>query len=635
MREMGLIERFNEIIDNHLNSQSFDIDEICRELGTSRSQLYRHIKEHSQLSTSLYIRKRKLAKARELLESSDMKTAEIAYHLGIDSPQNFSKYFSQEFGISPTAYRKKIVEEKSNTPEQKLDTVNNPSALPPLLDGDIYKKKSAYKPFAGLKYVYGGIGVLSLLFMTYYFLWRSESDGGSVFGFRRNSIAIMPFKNMGAPETAYYCEGIADQIQGTLSLNEQLKVISTTSSGKYRNSNKLIPQIAKELGVNYILEGSVFESNNKIRINIGLVSVSDDRTVWTKSYDGDTQDLFSYLSNVSREVAKELGQKLSPETRKKLNKVPTTSAAAYKEYLQGSQLVASRQKDRLEESIVRFSNAIEFDPDFADAYASRGHAYYLMGESAFIDEQQSFKMAEQNSLTAIRLDTENALAYANLGNIYRAQYKWEQAKTAYEIALKCNPNEAVVNYWLSLLLRSTGDLKNAIQYSAKATELDPLDHVIFGGHITNCVFGGELQRVEKSIEEGKVLFNDSFVYHWGLSHYYSARQDYHGALESITKALQLNPGIRSTRFLQAYYQGKTGQVETANAYLNNLPDLPENYIARATVYAGLKDQQQSILYLQKAADLGMIPTDVKVSPIFDIHKNSELFKAILQKFNLE
>ena len=104
--ETVLLDKFNAIIERNFHNSDFGIDEICLELGTSRSNLYRYIKEKTQLSTSLYIRQRKLIKAKELLETTEMRTAEICYLLGIDSPQNFSKYFAQEFGLTPTAYRK-------------------------------------------------------------------------------------------------------------------------------------------------------------------------------------------------------------------------------------------------------------------------------------------------------------------------------------------------------------------------------------------------------------------------------------------------------------------------------------------------------------------------------------------------
>ncbi|WAC12634.1 helix-turn-helix domain-containing protein [Dyadobacter pollutisoli] len=639
--EKVLLDKFNEVIESNFHNSDFGIDEICLELGTSRSQLYRYIKEQTQLSTSLYIRQRKLLKAQELLESSDMKTAEIAYLLSIDSPQNFSKYFAQEFGLTPTAYRKKTIEEKGLSDSKpvvmeeifsaaKTGTGNHTFIVAPV-------NVKPNDTFAGRKYLYLVIGLILFMAWAAYF-WKPLGEKGNrlagVPAFSGNSIAIMPFKNLGKPETVYFSDGIMDQIHGSLSLLNKLKVISTTSSGKYRNSPKLIPQIARELDVNYILEGSVLQANQKLRINVELVRANDDRTVWTKSYDGGTKDVFSFLSNVAKEVALELDQKLSNTAEEKLRKVPTNNPEAYRAYLQGCQLIVIRKKEYLEESIVKLNRAIKLDPEFAAAYASLGHAYHLMAENGFMEETESFKMTEQNSLTAIRLDAENGLAYANLANIYRLQNKWEQAKTAYEIALKYSPNDAQINYWFSLLLRSTGNMEEAIRYSSKAVALDPLHHVIFGGNITNHVYGGELDRAEELVNDGKVLFKDSWVYYWVKGIYFAAMKDYKQALASYAKANQLNPGIKSIQYQTVFCQAMNGQINEANAYLSQLPNLPANYVSRAVIYAGLKDKKQSLYYLQKAADADILPTDIKVSLFLASLRNEQQYKTILAKFGL-
>ncbi len=624
-----MLDKFNRIIESNFHNADFGIDEICQELGTSRSQLYRHVKEQTQLSTSLYIRQRKLIKAQELLGSSEMKTAEIAYFLGIDSPQNFSKYFTQEFGITPTAYRKQILERKS-TIEEKVET-----GIPdPVLIS--VPERHNFKPYP-VKYFYIAIAFILCLVAVVYF-WKPLFDKTQNISelpvFSGNSIAIMPFKNLGSPETAYFCDGIMEQIHGSLSLIHKLKVISTTSSDKYKNSPKLVQQIAKELDVNYILEGSVFQARNKIRIKVELVRVSDDRSVWTKNYDGDTKGIFKYLTTVSKEVAKELDQKLSEATMEKLGKLPTINPAAYNEYLKGCQLIVSRKKNELEESIVKLNKAIKLDPEFAAAYASRGHAYYLLGESEYIDEVKSLKMTEQNSLTAIRLDAENGLAYANLANIYRNQFKWQQAKTAYEIALKYSPNDAQINYWYSLLLRSSGAMKEAIRYSSKAVELDPLHHVIFGGNVLNQIYGGELDQAKKNMDEGLVLFGESWIYNWVFGYYYIVKEDYKQALKYYVITNRINPGIKSIQYQTVFCQARDGQIDKVHSYLNQLPELPENYVSRSVIYAGLGDKEQSLFYLRKGADAGIIPSDLKVSLFFITLRDEPQYKAVLKKFGL-
>lgn len=607
-----LLDRFDEIIERNFNNPEFGIDEACRELGTSRSQLFRQIKTETQLSTSLYIRRRKLEKARELLKTTDMKTSEIAYAVGIDSPQNFSKYFNQEFGVTPTAFRKEkapeIVVQEPEAPQQRKFNLN---------------------------YIYAAAAVLLLItFVSLYFFINKKEEPRNEFGFVGNSIAIMPFKNLGSSQTSFYADGIAEQIHSTLSLNEQLKVISSTSANKYKDSNKSTAEIASDLDVNYILEGSVFQESNKIRINVGLVRVQDDRRIWTKTYDGRNEEVFAYINDVSKQVASELGQKLGDEARKRISRAPTTSPAAYKEYLQGHQLIVSRTKERLEEAVIKFSNAIEFDPDFADAYAGRGQTYHLLGVGAWMDEPLSDKLAEEDALKAIRLDEGNATSYAILASIYAAQKKWEPAKSAYETALNHAPNDAMINYWYSLLLRQIGDFKKAARYSAKAVELDPLHHVIYGGNMDNMMHAREMEKVRQYIENGKVLFDNSWVFYWDVAIYDSFNEDWEGALKNIGKSIQLAPEIRIIRYYQAFYNGKAGHVDKVKRYLDSIPDLPDYYPARAAAYAGLGDQETSIRYLEKAAEQGILMTDIIDNPLTNIHRKDPRYDAVLAKFNL-
>jgi adenylate cyclase len=640
--EKLLLERFNQLIESNFHNPEFGIEDICHELGTSRSQLYRHIKEQTQLSISLYIRQRKLFRAKWLLETSDMKTAEIAYQLGIDSPQNFSKYFAQEFGMTPTAYRRIAasqavaavgMEEPETMGSAEGDSgETSGNDLPPARPQNTRAASSVSK-----RLIYGGIGLILVLALAVYFLkpFQEKTEEETILpDFRGNSIAILPFKNTGTPENSYFTDGVVDQIHGSLSLIQRLKVISTTSSGKYKDSPKQVPEIARELDVNYILVGSVFKDEEKMKVHVGLVRAIDDRTVWTKSYEGNGKDVFAYLSNVAGEVARELDQKLSAATAEKLRKVPTSNAEAYKAYLQGMQLVLTRKREPMTESIVRLEKAVELDPNFAAAYASLGHAYYLMSESGLMEEEQATKMTEKNSLTAIRLDAENGLAYANLANIYRNQHKWEQAKTAYQIALKYNSNDALINYWYSLLLRSTGHLTEAIAYSSRATALDPLHHVIFGGHILNYVYAGDLSSARKGLDDSRMLFGDLWTYRWIEGVYYGVNKEYKKALASYARADQINPGIRSIQYQTLYFKALDGQIDEVHSFLQTLPDIPENHVPRACIYAGLKDKKLSLYYLQKAADGGILPTDIKVSPYLALLHDEPAYQAILRQFGL-
>ena len=374
-----ILQKLNLLIEENFENSKFSIDEICTNLGLSRSQLHRFIKEQTQLSTSLYIRKIKLQKAKQLLVTTQLRISEIAYSIGIDSPQSFSKYFTEEFGISPSDFRKSqenLVEEMvvEITPKQER-----------VIQKKLFLLSQKHK-FYRFRWLGLGLLLLTILGLGFWLKYSLEKNANV-----EGSIAILPFKNLGKPENAFFSDGVMEQIHTSLAVIDNLKIISKTSSLQYRNTQKTIPQIGKELNVNYILEGTVLQLAQKVRITVELSRANDDMVVWSKNYEGEMKDIFGYMSTVAKEIANELNQKLSISLSKKLEKVPTQNINAYNEYLQGQQLMKARTKEKMEAAILKFEKAIGLDPNFANAYAQKASAYYLLGEDSHIDWKASIK----------------------------------------------------------------------------------------------------------------------------------------------------------------------------------------------------------------------------------------------------
>lgn len=627
--EKVLLEKLNKIIEENFSNPDFSVDDICANLGVSRSQLYRIIKLQTNLSTSLYVRHQKLLKAKELLTLSTMQIAEIAYFLGIDSPQNFSKYFTQEFGVSPTEYRKQQL-----TKEDESNQKDIPEIQPEVTQIIAKKPKN---------YIYWGIGLsIFILGILTAFLWQrntrisadDESDLILPFEITENSIAILPFKNLSTSENTILTEGVMEQIHNSLAQINSLKVISTTSSNQYLNTKKKIQQIANELHVKYLMEGTVLQINNQISINVELIEAKEDRVVWTRKFEGDNTSVFNYMNTVTKSVADELNQKLSSGQLDKLNKISTKNLVAYNEYLQGQQLLQTRTKEKMEASLIKANNAIKLDSNFADAYTNIALAYFLLGEDQYIDFQTSIRLAEKNALTAIRLDAENGRAYAILANIYKAQNKWEQAITTFQIALKFSPNDAQINYWYSLTVRSIGLLDEAIKYSNRAVALDPLSSNIYGGHLVGCAYAEKFKLAEKAIKDGELLFSDAYLFHNAKAFYFIARQNYKDALNEFKICRKLNPKSIYFEIMMNYALAKNGQTESARSFLKTFPSTPDNYKNFAIIYSGLGDKENCLKYLEMAAEINNIPNYLKVSPLFKFLHNDPRFNRILQKVGL-
>lgn len=618
--ENEIIRSLNLSIDKNLDNPDFSTSTHCLELGISRSNLYRVIKENFHTSPSLYIRRQKLLKARDLLENSNFKVSEISYKIGIDSPQNFSKYFTKEFGVSPSEYRK--------------TTIHGLSLFPPIVEEERKANawlKKYYRPFLFLSVLSAlGLGIYYVSLTKASGLIKEERKIGA-----EKSIAVLPFKNLGDSSKLYLSEGVMEQIHNSLSGLSELKVVSTTSSNKYKNSTKSIHQIAGELKVDYILNGSILQIDNEIGLRVELIDVKEDRTVWSENFEGELQNIFEYMNSVSDEVAANLNQKLISNKSERSLKKPTQNLEAYNAYLQGQHLLQTRTSSKIKASILKFDLATDLEPTFSDAIVSRALAYYMMGEDNHIKRENAFKIAEKEVLTAIKFDGRNGRAYAILGNIYKAQNKWEEALTTYQIALKYSPNDAQINYWYSLTLRSLGQMEEAIEYSKKAISLDPLAVNIFGGHLVGLAYAGRFDLAERAIKDGNLIFNDALLYHNAKGAYYVSAKKYKEALKEFEICNKLDSDVIFFQAWKHYTLAKTHQFLPVQSFLNSLPIKNENYNYFAIVYAGLGDKHNCLKYLELAADNGDSPNYLKVSPIFRFLHKEPRFVAVLNKLGLQ
>lgn len=626
--ELAQLERINQLIDENLNNQLFSSDFICKELAISRSQLFRLVKENSQLSITLYIRQRKMLHAQELLDNSDLKISEIAYKIGIDSPQSFSKYFTDTHGISPTEYRKN---------KDKPTKVEKPPIVePPIPAKTFVERPEIAKPKSRVVLILGGLLMILIGTGIYWKVLNNKRTANSPENYKQleeASIAILPFKNLGSSEKNYLVDGLMGQVHSALTSLEKLKVISKNSSLLLKESKKTIPQIANDLGVAYILGGSVTQAANKVIVNIELIKAKEDRTVWSKNFEGDTKDVLVFMNQVAERVAEELNQKLSSSDTKKMEQLPTENIAAYNEYLQGLELVKTRKKDKMEAGLQRFDDAIALDAKFADAYSAKASAYYIMMGFDYIHPKTGLKLAEKAALDAIRLDEKNGTAYAVLAGCYHIQYKWEQAMTTFQIALQHSPNDALINYWFGLMLRNLGAFDAAIKYGKKAANLDPLNVMTYTGYINTCSYAGKVELAQKELDEKQLIFNEHFMYYYSRGTFYLAKKDYKKALKEYMKVDSMNKtGVGGHAI--AYCQAKLGDKQSVLKFIATQPNDEVGLSNKAYAYAGLGDKEQTFKCLNLLAEQDIFLNYFKIDSKFDFLHSDPRYQNLLKKFGL-
>lgn len=621
--EETAFERLDGFIDRNLENADYTIKELCEDLGVSRSQMFRLVKEQTGLSPSIYIRQRRLLRAKTLLESTDLRMVEISDKVGLDSPQTFTKYFTQEFGVSPTEYRKNL----ANQP-----ATDAPATEPPIPAAAEEVTPGSPGTASSRKRTALLAGLLLLVAGGYFAFYKHPPV--IISGGFENSIAILPFRSPETERIALLADGLTGQVHSSLAGVEHLKVISRTSSELFINSQKTIPQMAAELGVDYMLVGTVSQADQQVRVNVELIKAAEDRTLWVQNYEGGEKKLLAFMNSVARRITLTLDQPLTDSESRKLDRLPTDNLDAFREYQLGKQLMLSREHKKLLAGIERFDRAIALDPDFADAYAYKASAYFLLGSHNLMDLHTSIRLSEQNALTAIRLDGENGLAYATLANGYRQLNRWEQAITTYQIALKHTPNDAQINYWYSISLRSLGQFDEAIRYGNRALTLDPLYPTIVAGHVGNFSYAGRFDEARQLIQESEPLLDRFYMYYYVRAFYHLNRQEPRPALREFMKSDSLNPGFQLVEVFMLYCRAQLGERAPAEAQLRALTDIPDHYVYKAILYAGLRDRENCLRYLELGVPLGIAPEYLKISPLFKFLHGDPRFQEILRQLGL-
>ncbi len=607
-----LVEKLNRLIDENLELPSFGIDTICQTLGISRSKLHRTVKDQTDLPISLYIRKRRLQKARYLLLNTDLRIAEIGDNVGINNPQNFSTYFIGEFKVSPSEFRKLYAQLPPviSSPFPDLVAERLPPPAPSLVslpspDNPVTGSTNRLHRFSWRKWGFAGLTVGMMLGMGAYldaqYPLRAGAHPQAPAG---NSLAVLPFTNLGTAEGSPVCDEIMDDVHASVSLLKNLKVIARSSSDQYQTTRKSIRRIGDELQVAIILKGSVLKTNNQIQIKVELIRTADDSQVWVHRYGGAVGAIFQLTDQIVRDVAMQLKLPIPAATSEKLTLARTRNLEAYNLFLKGRQLLISRTKANVLASVTQFNRALALDSTFAEAYALKAEAYIILPGLGY-DTKKTYALGEQSALKAIHFEPTNSTAYAVLGTLYHDTYEWQAAENAFRIALQYNPNDAQADYWYSLLLRSMGRLDEAIRYSTQAVQLDPLYPVILSGHILNCAYANRFDLTQASINNGQAIFGNSFVYYTAQGYAAMCQQKYGRAVANFRKGLVLNPDYKRPTPVLIYCEAKLGNRAQVGAFLRDLTaTTPRAKYERAVVYAGLNERDSCLAYLKKAADEG-------------------------------
>jgi TolB-like protein/DNA-binding winged helix-turn-helix (wHTH) protein len=452
-----------------------------------------------------------------------------------------------------------------------------------------------------------------------------------------HSIAVLPLENLsGDPSQEYFADGITDALITQLAKLHGLRVISRTSIMQYKSLRESLPNIARDLNVDAVVEGSVSRSGNRVRVTAQLIDARADRHLWAEEYNRDLRDVLSLQSELAHSIAEQVRASISSEEQLLMARTGTIEPAAYESYLRGRSFWNQRTPAGLKQAVAHFQHAIELDPGFAEAYSGLADAYTALGYTSYWSPGDSFPKAKEFAAKALEIDPSVAEARASLAYVkLYYDWDWKGAENEFQTAITTNPNYATAHHWYSVLLTARGRHEEALSEILRAHELDPLSVPI------STDMGFELyyaRRYEEAITQLRSVLQASPKFplaHLWLGRAYEQKGIYPEAIiefEQAGAALRDWPVIiAAAGHAYARWGHKSDAIETLRRMNELTKDQYVTPYGVALIFAGLDDKEQTMNWLQKAyKDRSHWLVWLNLDPRFDNVRSDRRFQEILQ-----
>ncbi len=459
-----------------------------------------------------------------------------------------------------------------------------------------------------------------------------------------NSIAVLPFRNFSEDKEDWFSDGMTEDVVAALSKIAALTVISPTPPLQYKNRERSPREIGKELNVASVLDGNVRRDGSQVRIVAKLVSTSDDRNLWTGTYDQEFSNIFSIQSEVAQKIAEKLEATISPAEKERIEKKSTVNLEAYDLYLKGRYYWNRRLPDSLKKGIECFKQAIAKDPNYALAYAGLADSYTILGNYNLLPPRETYPKAKEAASKALSIDPNLAEAHASLGfAIMNYDWDWVAAEKELKRAIEINPNYAIARSWHAFLLTVTGRFEEATRVRKKALELDPRSPVINADVGLTLYYSGKYDEAIRQFEKTLQIDPNFLIVNIAMAGAYEQKKVYDTAmakLTNLTAGLTL-ASIRHPIPIAAlgHVYALSGKKYDAQNMLDLLKEMSDNqYVApywMAVLYVGLGEKEQALDWLEKAfegRDGSMV--FLKVDPVFNGIRSDPRFVRLIKKMGL-
>ena len=478
-----------------------------------------------------------------------------------------------------------------------------------------------------------GVTVCLLILAGYWGVKRWINDPRAAKGI--HSIAVLPLENLsGAPEQDYFADGMTEELINDLGQVSTLRVISLTSSMSYKGTKKKLPEIARELSVDGVVEGGVLREGNQVQISVQLIDARSDRPIWAHTYVHDLASGLSWQGEVAQAIAEEISIKVTPQEQAHLAQRNPIDPQAQDLFLHG---ILLRQSDNCKDAISFFNRAIAINPDYAEAHSALASCYGMLGESGRMPYEEAFSLQKAEATRAIELDDSLSEAHAELANSSMTlDRNWANAAAEFHRALELNPSSATNHEKYAFYLVRTGQLQQALAEVQRSVDLDPISDSTFHAEGFVYYFSREYDQslaIARTVRDLKINLHD---WNFLLGDIYAEKKMYP---ESIAAFMKAGDNPYTMGHLGNTY-ARSGQPDKARRMIAQLEkQVKKDGIGRyeiALIYAGLGQKNEAFNWLEeayRAHDVGLVY--LKVDPCLDPLRSDPRFADLMHRLGLE
>lgn len=510
---------------------------------------------------------------------------------------------------------------------------------------DLHQQLST-KPNNFRKIAFAAAGVLIVLLLSYFLYSNFDiktASGEPKLAAIDKSVVVMPFTNMSNdPDQEYFSDGMMEEILNHLVKIEELKVISRTTAMQYKGTSKTLQEIAQELRVATVLEGSVRKNGDQVRITVQLIEGDTDTHLWSESYDRELKNIFKVQSDVAQQVAQVLKAEVSPELQERIETVPTEALDAYDNYLKGNESYWESWKnfdtDKVYESIEYFQKAIKIDEEFSIGYTGLGRSYWRL--AGFLNKPELWNKSKQYLTKAINLDPYNGWAYGEMA-VVNSNWDWDstKARTNLDIALKLMPNDQNVYlhyFWHSVRI-GIGDFERAKWALKNLERLNPIfEKPSKFENLGLLLAQKEYVKIVSIADEHNLTENLNATLSWVLFDSFLSEHQYKKA-RIVVDYMKESVKIKSSYFLfNAVLGAKEGNRSITKQMLDSLEMLSEKAAILnteyAVIYAALGEKE--VMYNHLDTTLKRREPrlhSLNMYSVFNAYQEDPIFKEIVGK----